>query len=85
MRWRSTGLPRWPAPAGRVEPWRRKTTGKKDESPQVDFDLIHQLARVLDETGLTEIEFERDGQRVRVARHAQRHGERGGAAYRARD
>jgi acetyl-CoA carboxylase biotin carboxyl carrier protein len=48
-----------------------KTSGKKEGSPEVDFDLIHQLARALDETGLTEIEFERDGQRVRVARHAQ--------------
>ena len=27
-----------------------KATGKKDGSPQVDFDLIHKLARVLDET-----------------------------------
>jgi acetyl-CoA carboxylase biotin carboxyl carrier protein len=37
----------------------------------VDHDLIRELARLLDETGLTEIEFERDGQRVRVARQAQ--------------
>jgi acetyl-CoA carboxylase biotin carboxyl carrier protein len=37
----------------------------------IDHDLIRNLARLLDETGLTEIEFERDGQRVRVARHAQ--------------
>ncbi len=37
----------------------------------LDPDLIRELARLLDETGLTEIEFERDGQRVRVARHAQ--------------
>jgi len=36
----------------------------------VDHDLIRELARLLDETGLTEIEFERDGQRVRVARQA---------------
>ena len=36
----------------------------------VDHDLIRELARLLDETGLTEIDFERDGQRVRVARHA---------------
>jgi acetyl-CoA carboxylase biotin carboxyl carrier protein len=35
----------------------------------VDHDLIRELARLLDETGLTEIEFERNGQRVRVARH----------------
>jgi acetyl-CoA carboxylase biotin carboxyl carrier protein len=37
----------------------------------IDQDLIRELARLLDETGLTEIDFERDGQRVRVARHAQ--------------
>jgi acetyl-CoA carboxylase biotin carboxyl carrier protein len=37
----------------------------------VDHDLIRELARLLDETGLTEIDFERDGHRVRVARHAQ--------------
>ncbi len=37
----------------------------------VDHDLIRALARLLDETGLTEIDFERDGQRVRVARHVQ--------------
>jgi acetyl-CoA carboxylase biotin carboxyl carrier protein len=34
----------------------------------VDHELIRELARLLDETGLTEIEFEREGQRVRVAR-----------------
>ena len=34
----------------------------------IDHDHIRELARLLDETGLTEIEFERDGQRVRVAR-----------------
>jgi len=35
-----------------------------------DPDLIRELARLLDETGLTEIEFERDGERVRVGRHS---------------
>src|SRR5438309_10426449 len=40
-------------------------------SPAVDHELIRELARLLDETGLTEIEFERDGARVRVARQAQ--------------
>src|SRR3979409_893133 len=39
--------------------------------PEIDHDLIRELARLLDETGLTEIEYERDGQRVRVARQAQ--------------
>jgi acetyl-CoA carboxylase biotin carboxyl carrier protein len=46
--------------------------GKDMPKPKsVDHDLIRELARLLDETGLTEIEFERDGQRVRVARQAQ--------------
>jgi acetyl-CoA carboxylase biotin carboxyl carrier protein len=34
----------------------------------VDHALILELTKLLDETGLTEIEIERDGQRVRVAR-----------------
>jgi acetyl-CoA carboxylase biotin carboxyl carrier protein len=41
------------------------------QKPAIDHDLIRELARLLDETGLTEIEFERDGQRVRVARQVQ--------------
>src|SRR5690606_10147526 len=38
---------------------------------KIDQDLIRDLAKLLDETGLTEIEFEKSGQRVRVARQAQ--------------
>jgi acetyl-CoA carboxylase biotin carboxyl carrier protein len=34
----------------------------------VDHDLIRELAKLLDETRLTEIEIEQDGLRVRVAR-----------------
>jgi acetyl-CoA carboxylase biotin carboxyl carrier protein len=41
---------------------------KSAQAPKVDRDLIHELAKLLDETGLTEIELERDGVRVRVAR-----------------
>ena len=41
---------------------------KPAQKPQVDRDLIHQLAALLTETGLTEIEIERAGLRVRVAR-----------------
>lgn len=41
------------------------------KKPGIDPDLIRELAKLLDETGLTEIEFERNGQRVRVARQAQ--------------
>ena len=36
----------------------------------VDHALILELTKLLDETGLTEIEIEQDGQRVRVARSA---------------
>jgi acetyl-CoA carboxylase biotin carboxyl carrier protein len=39
-------------------------------SPAVDHDMIRDLAKLLDETGLTEIEYERDGVSIRVARHA---------------
>jgi len=39
-------------------------------SPAIDRDLIRELAKLLDETGLTEIEFERDGVSVRVVRNA---------------
>ena len=41
---------------------------KPAPKPEVDRELIHELAKLLDETGLTEIEIERDGTRVRVAR-----------------
>jgi len=37
----------------------------------IDHELIRELAKLLEETGLTEIEFERHGQRVRVARQPQ--------------
>jgi acetyl-CoA carboxylase biotin carboxyl carrier protein len=61
----------------------RPASAKADESSEmakpkpeaksaVDHDLIRELARLLDETGLTEIEFERGGERVRVARRAKR-------------
>ena len=41
---------------------------KPPKSNLVDRDLIHELTQLLDETGLTEIEIEQDGKRVRVAR-----------------
>jgi acetyl-CoA carboxylase biotin carboxyl carrier protein len=43
---------------------------KAPKAPIVDRDLIRELTELLDETGLTEIEIEQDGQRVRVARNA---------------
>jgi acetyl-CoA carboxylase biotin carboxyl carrier protein len=36
--------------------------------PSLDQELIRELAQLLTETGLTEIEIDRDGMRVRVAR-----------------
>jgi acetyl-CoA carboxylase biotin carboxyl carrier protein len=43
--------------------------GKAPKSPLIDRELIHELTKLLDETGLTEIEIEQGGQRVRVARN----------------
>jgi acetyl-CoA carboxylase biotin carboxyl carrier protein len=43
---------------------------KTPKTPIVDRDLVLELTKLLDETGLTEIEIEQDGQRVRVARNA---------------
>jgi acetyl-CoA carboxylase biotin carboxyl carrier protein len=48
-----------------------KENGDITEAGAVDHDVIRQLAKLLDETGLTEIEFERGGVRVRVARQGQ--------------
>jgi len=39
------------------------------KSPHIDHEVIRELARLLDETGLTEIAVEQDGVAVRVARH----------------
>jgi acetyl-CoA carboxylase biotin carboxyl carrier protein len=39
------------------------------KAPAIDREVIRELAKLLDETGLTEIEFERDGVSVRVARN----------------
>jgi acetyl-CoA carboxylase biotin carboxyl carrier protein len=41
---------------------------KTPKTPLVNHALIHELTKLLEETGLTEIEIEQDGQRVRVAR-----------------
>lgn len=49
-----------------------KSDSAPAESPsEVDHDVIRELAALLDETGLTEIEYERGGMRVRVARRPQ--------------
>jgi acetyl-CoA carboxylase biotin carboxyl carrier protein len=49
----------------------RIANGAKSKSPlTVDAAAIRELAELIAETGLTEIEIEAGGQRVRVARHA---------------
>jgi acetyl-CoA carboxylase biotin carboxyl carrier protein len=44
----------------------------KAKKPAIDHDAIRELAALLDETGLTEIEIEDDDQRIRVARNVGR-------------
>jgi acetyl-CoA carboxylase biotin carboxyl carrier protein len=39
------------------------------KTPAIDHVVIRDLAKLLDETGLTEIEFQRDGVSIRVARN----------------
>ena len=39
-----------------------------DSMPNVDADMVRELAKLLEETGLTELEIEQGGVRVRVAR-----------------
>jgi acetyl-CoA carboxylase biotin carboxyl carrier protein len=48
---------------------RKPGSSSTSSAPAVDHDVIRELAKLLDETGLTEIEFERDGVSIRVARH----------------
>jgi len=48
-------------------------------TPAIDHEAIRELAKLLDETGLTEIAVERDGVSIRVARHS------GGGLGRARE
>ncbi len=50
------------------------------QKPAIDPNLIRELAQLLEETGLSEIEIERDGQRVRVARQKPGAHDAGGAA-----
>ncbi len=50
---------------------------KGETTPGVDSDVVREMAKLLEETGLSEIEVERGGVRVRVAR--ERPGSPGGA------
>jgi acetyl-CoA carboxylase biotin carboxyl carrier protein len=44
--------------------------------PAIDHDAIRDLAKLLDETGLSEIEIQRDGASIRVARNSTASGAR---------
>ena len=55
-----------PAQKGPTQLMAKEIKGKAS----VDQELIRELAQLLDETGLTEIEIDREGMRVRVARQA---------------
>jgi len=46
-----------------------RNTGTQAKTPAIDRDAIRELAQLLDETGLTEIELQRDGVLIRVARN----------------
>jgi acetyl-CoA carboxylase biotin carboxyl carrier protein len=43
---------------------------KSPQTPSIDQEAIRELARLLEETGLTEIAVEQDGASIRVARNA---------------
>jgi acetyl-CoA carboxylase biotin carboxyl carrier protein len=47
-----------------------KDKGPSGGKPGIDADAIRELSQLLNETGLTEIEIERDGARIRVSRAA---------------
>ncbi len=46
------------------------------KTPAIDHDSIRELAKLLDETGLSEIEIQRDGVSIRVARNLNAYGPR---------
>jgi acetyl-CoA carboxylase biotin carboxyl carrier protein len=48
---------------------RKPGSSPMSKSPTIDHEVIRELARLLEETGLTEIAIEQDGVAVRVARH----------------
>jgi acetyl-CoA carboxylase biotin carboxyl carrier protein len=48
-------------------------TKGKGNRPNINADIVRELSALLEETGLTEIEIEEGGARVRVARHSHTH------------
>ena len=61
---------------------RKGSMAKSPKSPVVDRELIQELTKLLDETGLTEIEIEQDG--TARARRPHRRPRRGAGACRGR-
>ena len=53
------------------EPAAHESSKMAGHKGAIDHDMIRALAKLLEETGLTEIEVERDGERVRVVRQVQ--------------
>jgi acetyl-CoA carboxylase biotin carboxyl carrier protein len=47
---------------------KKTTDAKADAKPGIDADAVRELAQLLKETGLTEIEIEHNGARIRVSR-----------------
>ncbi|HEY0266580.1 MAG TPA: acetyl-CoA carboxylase biotin carboxyl carrier protein [Rhizomicrobium sp.] len=58
------------APAPRKAPASKAPIPKATAKPGVDASAVRELAKLLKETGLTEIEIEHDGARIRVSRGA---------------
>ena len=44
------------------------TDANSNEAMRIDVDLVRQLAQLLDDTSLTEIEVEDGGRKIRIAR-----------------
>jgi acetyl-CoA carboxylase biotin carboxyl carrier protein len=59
---------------------RKPGSSPMPKSPEVDHELIRDLARLLEETGLTEIAIEQNGVSIRVARSADASPQRARAA-----
>jgi len=49
---------------------RKPANPPSPKAPTIDHDAIRDLAKLLDETGLSEIEIQRDGVSIRVARNS---------------
>ena len=79
MRSRSRGLR--PSSASRQKLERTPIHSSSRATELSEQDLIRELAKLLDETNLTEIEVEREGLRVRVARQATTHVIASGGAH----